>query len=278
MKTLHLDTGREMHGGQWQVLRLVRGLAARGDEPLLMARGDGPLFAHAKAEKLPVRPFSAWALPASDLIHAHDARSHSVAAMLGQAPLVVSRRVAFPVKRGVVSRWKYRQPHRFIAVSRFAASVLLDAGVPDSKIRVVYDGVPLLPVSDRSGPVITPATKFYSGPYERSVDLVKDLEQAAAMVYITECEGLGSAVLLAMSAGVPVVASNIGGIPEIVDNGVDGLLVKNTRVEIEAAVSLILRDPDDYGKRSPKKVREEFSEMRMVEETWKVYRSLLLHS
>ena len=29
MRILHLDAGREMRGGQWQVLRLVEGLAAR---------------------------------------------------------------------------------------------------------------------------------------------------------------------------------------------------------------------------------------------------------
>ncbi len=266
-----------MGGGQWQVLRLVRGLLALGDEPLLLARGNGPLFARAKAEGLPVKPFSGYSLPASDLIHAHDGRSHSVAALLGRVPLVVSRRVAFPVKPGWASQWKYRQPSRYIAVSRFVASVLLKAGVPDSKINVVYDGVPLLPASTRTGPVIAPATKFFTGDFEKSFDLEEDLATASAMVYITEAEGLGSGVLLAMAAGVPVVASKIGGIPEILDNGVDGLLVSNTRSEIEAAVKAILQDPDDYGWRSRKKVEEEFGEARMVEETRDVYRKLLIN-
>ena len=38
MRVLHLDTGREMRGGQWQALRLVEGLRAGGVESTLLAR------------------------------------------------------------------------------------------------------------------------------------------------------------------------------------------------------------------------------------------------
>ena len=38
MRILHLDAGKEMRGGQWQVLRLVEGLAAQGVESTLLAR------------------------------------------------------------------------------------------------------------------------------------------------------------------------------------------------------------------------------------------------
>ena len=38
MRILHLDAGREMRGGQWQVLRLIQGLAAAGVESTLLAR------------------------------------------------------------------------------------------------------------------------------------------------------------------------------------------------------------------------------------------------
>jgi glycosyltransferase involved in cell wall biosynthesis len=41
----------------------------------------------------------------------------------------------------------------------------------------------------------------------------------------THSEGLGSSILEAMSAGLPVVASRVGGVPEIVEDGRTGTLV-----------------------------------------------------
>jgi glycosyltransferase involved in cell wall biosynthesis len=264
-----------MGGGQWQVLRLVRGLAARGDQPLLLAREGGPLLTQALAEGLPARPFSWSGWPKSDLIHAHDARSHTAASFFPGAPLIVSRRVAYPIKTGPLSNFKYRRPKRFIAVSRFVAGILEKAGIPEGKIDVVYDGVPLLPFTESRTRVITPANKA-AGDYFASADLERDLATASAFVYISKSEGLGSAILLALSAGVPVVASNIGGIPEIVSNYEDGILINDN--EIESAVQTVLEHSVLYGQRGRKKIADRFQETRMVEETLNVYRKLLTHA
>src|SRR4029077_11595983 len=83
----------------------------------------------------------------ADLTHAHDARSHTIAALLSAAPLIVSRRVSFPI-RGGLSRWKYARPRHFIAVSNYVKNVLIQAGVGSECISVVYDGVPLLTPSN----------------------------------------------------------------------------------------------------------------------------------
>jgi glycosyltransferase involved in cell wall biosynthesis len=273
MKTLHLDTGDTMGGGQWQVLRLVRGLASRGDQPFLLAREDGQLLVRALAEGLPAKPFRWSGWPTADLIHAHDAHSHTAASFFLGAPLVVSRRVAFPVMRGV-SKLKYSRPNRFIAVSRFVAGILVEAGVPEQKIDVVYDGVPLLPFTKERTRVIAPANKAIEG-YFASTDLERDLRTASAFVYISKSEGLGSAILLAMSAGVPVVASKVGGIPEIVTNNEDGILVNDN--QIEEAVKTVEEHSVLYGTRARQKIIDRFQESRMVEETWNVYRKLLAH-
>ncbi len=87
-----------------------------------------------------------------DLIHAHDARSHTLGAIARSGRLVVSRRVAFPVG----SAWKYRRARRYLAVSEFVKSVLVAGGVPEEKIAVVYDGVPLLEPA-RGSMVVAPA-------------------------------------------------------------------------------------------------------------------------
>src|SRR4051812_28715575 len=99
MLTLHLDLGREMRGGQWQVLTLLRTL---GEEAVLLARKDAPLIERARQEGLRAEPFSALALrrwqQRASLVHAHDAKSHLWTALLHSPRTVVSRRVGFPVK------------------------------------------------------------------------------------------------------------------------------------------------------------------------------------
>ncbi len=44
-------------------------------------------------------------------------------------------------------------------------------------------------------------------------------------------EGLGSSILDAMNLGIPVVATNVGGIPDIVKDGVSGLLIERGNSE-----------------------------------------------
>jgi len=48
MRILHLDAGREMRGGQWQVLRLIEGLAGAGVGSRLLARAGAPLDSAAR--------------------------------------------------------------------------------------------------------------------------------------------------------------------------------------------------------------------------------------
>ena len=78
-----------------------------------------------------------------DVLHAHDARAHTLAVMHGAGrPVVVARRVAFPIRTGIASRWKYRRAAHFVAISKCVASVLESGGVPAEKISVVRDAGP----------------------------------------------------------------------------------------------------------------------------------------
>jgi glycosyltransferase involved in cell wall biosynthesis len=292
MRILHLDAGKEMRGGQWQALRLMEGLAARGVESTLLARGGGPLLEAARRRGLRVEP---WGLVRTmllarrhDLIHAHDARSHTLGVMASTGRLVVSRRVAFPVR----SRWKYRHARRYLAVSEFVKSVLVAGGVPEEKIAVVYDGVPLLEPARGSSvvalanardprkgaPLALEAASLAAVKLKLSTDLERDLRDAAVFVYITHSEGLGSGALLAMSAGVPVVASNVGGLPEIIRHGENGLLVDNTPPAIAAAIRQLLDDPAfarRIGDAARRTVMERFTVDHMVRHTMEVYREVL---
>lgn len=75
---------------------------------------------------------------------------------------------------------------------------------------------------------------------------VPDLLGSAAVAVVPShwAEAFGLTVVEAMAAGVPVVASAVGGIPELVDEGVTGLLVPPADPEaLATAVERLLRDP-----------------------------------
>ncbi len=160
MRILHLDSGREMRGGQWQVLSLHRGLIDDGYDSVLLAPEGSPLLEAAGRADLPhdiLRPLRLGLLSRQfDLIHAHDARSHTFAALFSRVPFVVSRRVAFPMQRSAASRWKYSRAGLFLAVSRHVGMQLRNAGVEERRIEVVYDG------KLRCRPRLRTVTRFWS--------------------------------------------------------------------------------------------------------------------
>jgi hypothetical protein len=217
-----------------------------------------------------------------DVVHAHDARSHSIASLFGKRPLVVSRRVAFPVRKSPLSRWKYGRPALFLAVSKFVAAELHRAGIRENRIRVVYDGV-TVPENAAQGDdlvtlyttdpakgmaLATEAARAAGIELKISTDLTRDLPHARAMLYLTQSEGLGSGILLAMAHGVSVVASNIGGIPELIENGVHGILVGNQVGEI---VDGLRRLDPSMGRAARERVCEQFTEERMIDQTLAAY-------
>jgi hypothetical protein len=292
MRILHLDSGLEMRGGQWQALRLMEGLRRENVACTLLSPRGSPLVDQARARRLDVRPLGPWAVHRlsrqSDLVHAHDARTHTLAAFLAGAPLVVSRRVAFPIR----SRWKYRHASHYAAVSQFVKGVMMEGGVPADKISVVYDGVPLGELAAGGETVVAPAsgdprkgtalalesTRRAGVDLLLSRDLESDLAGAGLFLYLTRSEGLGSAILMAMAAGVPVVASNVGGIPEILRHRENGWLAENEPEPIAAAIRELLSDralARALAARARQTVAEKFSLDQMIHNTIHVYRQVL---
>ncbi|MBI5084620.1 MAG: glycosyltransferase family 4 protein [Acidobacteria bacterium] len=254
MRVLHLDSGPSLRGGQHQLLAL---LGTMGADAALLAPAGSPTLERARSLGVDARPISAAAILSCsrtvELVHCHDARSHTLAALFSRVPFVVSRRVAFPVRKGLLSRWKYARPARFLAVSHAVLCRLLVAGVPGEKIDIVPDGVALPPTpSTRTGPILALQSDdpLKGGDLLRrtgldihfTTDLPAHLPEARLFLHISESEGLGSAALLALAHGVPVVASKVGGLPEIVIPGHTGLLVHNYPSEILAAARRILDD------------------------------------
>jgi glycosyltransferase involved in cell wall biosynthesis len=92
-------------------------------------------------------------------------------------------------------------------------------------------------------------------------------------------EGLSNVLLESMAAGVPVVATRVGGTPEAVEHGETGLLVAPADPQgLAEAIAGLLRNPElaarlaAAGRRS---VRERFGMDRMVHATVQLYLNLL---
>jgi glycosyltransferase involved in cell wall biosynthesis len=89
-------------------------------------------------------------------------------------------------------------------------------------------------------------------------------------------EGISLTILEAMAAGLPVVATRVGGNPEVVDEGVTGTLVPGRSPESMAtAIELLLGDEQlrhKYGRSGRLRVIREFDINRMVAEYAEVYR------
>ncbi|NOY87397.1 MAG: glycosyltransferase [Deltaproteobacteria bacterium] len=95
------------------------------------------------------------------------------------------------------------------------------------------------------------------------------------LVHPALMEGLGVSLLQAAAAGVPIVGTRVGGIPEVVRDGMNGYLIEpgSTGAITDAVVRLLAR-PDSaraMGLAGKKMVRESFSIEEMVEGNLRVY-------
>ena len=170
LRVLHVDTERGWRGGERQALWLARELARRGHGSIVAARHGEPLSARAAEVGLTVvdcspiselDPLAAWRLRRAireqrvDLVHAHTAHAVSVAAFAtigAGVPLIVSRRVDFPLRANAGTRWKYGRASAIIAISHAVARVLVASGIAPDRIVVVPDGVDVTRI-------VTPASR-----------------------------------------------------------------------------------------------------------------------
>lgn len=250
-----------MRGGQYQALLLMQALRENGHECELLAAEGSPLWRAGLSSDLKVGVANAVAVARAsrrvDVLHAHDAGSHKLAALAARVPLVVSRRVAFPIRRGLASRWKYGRARRYLAVSDFVAAQLRAVGIPAGRIDIVYDAVEPCAAAEPWNPefpavalgtadpqkgraLVETAARLSGIEVVFSSDLKRDLRRASMLVYISKSEGLGSAALLAMQMGVPVIASAVDGMCELFTDNVSGLYVKNDAGEIMRAMRRVL--------------------------------------
>jgi glycosyltransferase involved in cell wall biosynthesis len=110
----------------------------------------------------------------------------------------------------------------------------------------------------------------------RVPDVTAWLRRADLLVHPVRWEGFGLALLEAMLTSLPVVATRVSSIPEIVVDGETGVLVPaDDAPALAEAVSRVLDDPGELGARGYERARAEFSVARMADRTLAVYRQVL---
>jgi len=358
LRSVHVDTERTWGGGQRQVAWLAAGLARRGHPAWLMARPETGFAGRLRGSGVEVTalaPAAEWDLIAAariralaeragaQLVVAHAAHAAALAAFATVGTgvrLVVTRRVALPLRRSPLSRWKHRRAALVVAVSERVRRALLADGVEAERVRVVHSGVELTRPSEPAGEGTLRALGLDPGrpiavmvsslapPHKDPVTFLRAVAEArrirpdlqgllvgggallgaalrarsalgldhavpivgyrddaerllaagAVAVLSSRDEGMGTTLLDAMLWGVPVVATDAGGVREIVRDRVDGLLSRpGDGPALGANLIAVLADAG-LRERLVSAARErvlDFSTDRMVEGTVDAYRHAL---
>ncbi|QUR68539.1 glycogen synthase [Mycobacterium spongiae] len=170
--------------------------------------------------------------------------------------------------------------HLIAAAHRFVpeAQLLLCAGAPDTPeiAREVRAAISALACS-RTG-------VFWVRDRLRIEDLREILSAATLFVCPSVYEPLGIVNLEAMACGTAVVASDVGGIPEVVSDGITGSLVHYApddpaayEARLAEAVNALIADPARaarYGQAGRQRCVEEFSWERAAKQTLDIYRKV----
>ena len=109
-------------------------------------------------------------------------------------------------------------------------------------------------------------------------DIVPYLELMNIFVLSSLSEGMPVSILEALSLARPVVATRVGGVPELIEDGVNGLLIESqSPPALASAVTLLLDDKalaNRLGLKGREVVRNQFTVERMVKEVEKVFLEL----
>jgi len=109
-------------------------------------------------------------------------------------------------------------------------------------------------------------------------DIPKLLPEIDVLLYTSKEEGLGTSILDALAGGVPVVATEAGGIPEIIRHQDNGLLAPiGDAQKLANAVSTILCEPNVAERYvvAGRKTVQEFSKRVTAEKTLAVYQEIV---
>jgi glycosyltransferase involved in cell wall biosynthesis len=307
VKVLVLTTSYPPDGGSF-VAEAVEAARSRGVEVEVVSpasfRHFGIAAGHGILGNLRARPWLVALVPLflwnfrraatrheADLVHAHWLVAGVVAATL-RKPYVVQ---VWGTDVALFGRLPWRFPH-VIAASRFLADAVGGATVVPTAVRI-----PDLVAADDAGTILfagrlspekgieeflaasegLPRVIVGGGPIAvpESVGPVADVapyyERAAVVAVPSRREGYGMVAREAMAHGRAVVATDVGGLRDAIDDGVDGLLVPPRDVAaLRAALESLLGDPQlrsRLGAAARAKAEREWSREAMADALVRAY-------
>jgi glycosyltransferase involved in cell wall biosynthesis len=353
---LFVDSERVWRGGQAQLLTLIKGLHQRGHKVHLVCFPGTLLEGRSRDLGVSVYPVAIRSevglISLLHLISVLRSVRPDILAFNTPKPVLIGnlasrftrtgiriifRRVDFPLRNRLISRMKYSWGiDCVIAISNSIRARLLGCGIPDSLIKVIYEGVDLSLYPDQPEP-----GKFPKGQ-PVTVGIVSNLSPEKGLGYLIDAaslipevkrrvrfmivgeghcriqleglvrekelegciqflgfrtdirallkafdlfvlpslsEGLSSAIMEAMANFLPVIGSDVGGIPELVQDGDNGFLVPPADPEkLAKAIEKLVDDPAillRMGLRGRKRLEEQFTLDRKIMETENLCRTLM---
>jgi glycosyltransferase involved in cell wall biosynthesis len=185
------------------------------------------------------------------------------------------RRLALPENQpviGTVASLTAKKGHPFLLE---ALAVLRDRGV-DCSLVLAGDGSERRSLEALAATLRIADRVIFLGDYTEIADLL-DLIDVFVLPSISE--GLPLALLEAMAGGKAVVATDVGGVPEVIASGTNGVLVPARTVQpLADAIQRLVSDPRlrrEFGARARATVLEGFTEAQHIQSLGALYLSLL---
>ena len=199
----------------------------------------------------------------------------SVYSVAGKETSRLRKELGIPHNHTVISTISHMEEHKGLAYLLESASLLLESR-SDIHFLLVGEGTLKEELKKLSIDLKIEKNVIFAG--ERS-DIPEILSLTDIFVLPSLREGLGLAILEAMACGKPVIATNVGGIPEIVKDGVSGILVSPKNAEaLHSAMNELLEDREKLkrmGHNGKRVCNESFDSKTMIRKVEDLYDSLL---
>ena len=357
---MHIDTEKGWRGGEAQVFLLCEGIQKLNHNQIVVAQPDSPLAKKSREiglDVLEIKMNGELDLRAArslrkvikakgiDICHAHTSHAHTLALLstykMSKPLVVVSRRVDFKVGKNPFSKMKFRNTDHIIAISNGVKDVLVNSGINEEKISIVFSGIDIkkydkeievgkirrefgIPpgailvgnvaqlvdhkghkyLIDAAKTVLSKIPGIYfmivgDGELEETLrkqitannlenhvilagyrdDVENFLKDFNMFVMSSHLEGLCTSILDALLMGLPVVATDTGGIPDIIIDGETGLLAvpRDSASLAECIIKMINNEElqKKFINNGKNRVKKCFSSDLMVKSIEQIYYELI---